>query len=65
MTEAASVGVGSLVGTGALETDGERRNRLAPVAAAEAEDDRGVEPAADVGDDRYITAQTDARRPAA
>src|SRR5208337_4059173 len=49
--------MGTLVGPGALETDGERRNRLASVAAAEAEYDRGVEPAADVGHDRYVAAQ--------
>ena len=49
--------MGSLVGSGPLEADGERRDRLAPVPAAEAQDDRGVEPAADVGDDRHIAAQ--------
>ena len=49
--------VRALVGPGLVEADRERRDRLAALAAAKAEDDRRVEPAADVADDRHVAAQ--------
>ena len=56
-TRAASVECGSLVGPGLVEPDRERRDRLAAMAAAKAEDDRRVEAAADIADDRHVAAQ--------
>ena len=47
-------GVSALVGAGPVEADGERRDRLAPLAAATTEDDRRIQAAADVAHHRHI-----------
>ncbi len=50
-------GVRALVGTRPVEPDRERRDRLAPLPAATAQDDRRIEAAADVAHDRHVAPQ--------